>query len=133
MRGSNCSGRNEESFVYRQIAAMLLGAALMALTAFQVGAQDAEPASSGTITIHGVLCATPDDDPAACPAAESPGDIGIYTPDGGHLSLADATAYGVDYVWGEGGGLAFGTYYLDTGGLVYRPGYSLVGYPGTYW
>ena len=99
--------------------------ALAALVLAAVPARAQEDTPVGSIAIRGSLLTTPEEDPAAAPAADGFGSVTILTPDGRTLTLADADLHGVNYVW-EDDNLGFGSYYVDTSGIIAPEGFTFL-------
>jgi hypothetical protein len=90
--------------------------------------EDLRGENEGTVAVSVYLCPGPPDDPTAeCELGDATGVV----IDGPIVLTTDATSaipvriHGANWVWGEEGGLPFGTYFLQPGGIAVPEGYEL--------
>jgi hypothetical protein len=90
--------------------------------------EDLRGENEGTVAVSVHLCAeTPGDPNAECELGDTTGVV----IDGPVVLTTDATSgipvqiHGANWVWGEEGGLPFGTYFLQPGGIAVPEGYEL--------
>jgi hypothetical protein len=90
--------------------------------------EDLRGETEGTVAVSVYLCpGTPDDPNAECELGDASGVV----IDGPVVLTTDATSaipvriHGASWVWGEEGGLPFGTYFLQPGGIAVPEGYEL--------
>ena len=90
--------------------------------------EDLRGENEGTVAVSVYLCPGPPDDPTAeCELGDATGVV----IDGPIVLTTDAASaipvriHGANWVWGEEGGLPFGTYFLQPGGIAVPEGYEL--------
>ncbi len=90
--------------------------------------EDLRGENEGTVAVSVHLCpATPDDPNVECELGDASGVV----IDGPVVLTTDAASaipvhiHGANWVWGEEGGLPFGTYFLQPGGIAVPEGYEL--------
>jgi hypothetical protein len=90
--------------------------------------EDLRGENEGTVAVAVYLCPdTPDDPTAECELGDATGVV----IDGPVVLTTDASSaipvriHGANWVWGEEGGLPFGTYFLQPGGIAVPEGYEL--------
>ena len=90
--------------------------------------EDLRGENEGTVAVSVYLCpATPQDPTAECELGDA---TGVVIDGPVVLTTDDASAipvriHGANWVWGEEGGLPFGTYFLQPGGIPVPEGYEL--------
>jgi hypothetical protein len=90
--------------------------------------EDLRGENEGTIAVSVSLCpATPQDPNAECELGDATGVVidgpVVLTTD--ETSAIPVRIHGASWVWGEEGGLPFGTYFLQPGGITVPEGYEL--------
>jgi hypothetical protein len=90
--------------------------------------EDLRGENEGTVAVSVFLCpATPDDPTAECELGDATGVVidgpVVLTTD--ESSAISVRIHGANWVWGEEGGLPFGTYFLQPGGIATPEGYEL--------
>ena len=111
--------------MYARLLTALFALVALVLAAVPARAQQEQDTPTGSIAIRGSLLEAHDQDPAEAPAADGFGSVSILTPDGRTLTLAEASLHGANYVWDDDN-LTFGSYYMDTSGIVAPEGYSFL-------
>ncbi|MCC2628748.1 MAG: hypothetical protein K0S14_2398 [Thermomicrobiales bacterium] len=90
--------------------------------------EDLRGENEGTVAVSVYLCpATPQDPTAECELGDATGvvidgPVVLTTDDASAIPVA---IHGANWVWGEEGGLPFGTYFLQPGGIPVPEGYEL--------
>jgi hypothetical protein len=90
--------------------------------------EDLRGENEGTVAVSVSLCpATPQDPNAECELGDATGVVidgpVVLTTD--ETSAIPVRIHGASWVWGEEGGLPFGTYFLQPGGITVPEGYEL--------
>ena len=90
--------------------------------------EDLRGENEGTVAVSVYLCPeTPQDPNAECELGDATGVVvdgpAVLTTD--ETSAIPVRIHGANWVWGEEGGLPFGTYFLQPGGITVPEGYEL--------